>query len=140
MNPQIRNLRIMQSVFVLYAIGLFLFLDRLHPSTVQNTSSQFIWAITAIAIIDLAIGFFIRAAFVGKSHSTDIPYERRVKIWFSGNLVGFAFSLSTCLFGLVIHMLGGSKRIVQILFGLGIVMLLAQNPGEPPEKQPRSIA
>jgi len=140
MNTNTRTLRITQTIFVLYAIGLFFFMGRLKPSVGQDTSSQFLWAVSAIAVIDPIIGFFIRAAILRRSRSMDAPYQQRLKAWVSGNLVGYAFSLSTCLFALVLHMVGARVRWVQVLFGLGIVMLVVQSPGEPPEQQPGPIA
>ena len=140
MNPSSRTLRIAQAVFVLYSIVLFFLMGRLKPSVSQDTSLQFLWAISAIAVIDSIIGFFIRAAILRKSQSMDAPYKQRLKAWFSGNIVGYAFSLSTCLFAFVLHMLGAPERWAQALFGLGILMLVVQSPGTPPEQQPGPIA
>jgi len=132
MNSNSRTLRIAQAFFILYAIGMFFLMGSLKPAAGQSSSPQVLWGISAIAIVDPFLGIFIRAAILGKSRSKDAPYEQRRKAWFSGNLVGFAFSLSTCLFAFVLHMVGAPQHWTQVLFGLGIVMLVVQRPGELP--------
>lgn len=139
MNSRLRSMRITQAVFILYAIGLLFIMARLHPSpAAQGYSLQFFWVIAVIAVVDPAIGFVLRAKLFEKSRSADLPYKQRLQAWYSGNIIGFAFSTATCLFGLVLFFLGGSARWARVLLCFGVIMLLFQNLGEPPEERPGS--
>jgi hypothetical protein len=48
------------------------------------------------------------------------------------NVVRLAIALSTCLFGLVLHITGAPAWLAGSLVGLGIVFIVVVSPGKPP--------
>ena len=135
MTSQAHTIRVVQAGFILYAAGILCLMIFRHPSVLHGPSFPFLLSVTAIALIYPIIGYILRAAILKKSRSMDTPYERRLMAWYSGNIVGFLFSVSTCLFGYLLHMVGARGRWAESLFGLGIVLLVAQRPGKAPERQ-----
>jgi hypothetical protein len=137
MVPQQRTLRIVQIMFVVYAALLFWLMHTIKPTQLPGPLKPIHEAIAAIAVADCLIGIAMRRMFLAGSMRR--PHNSAavdpVKRWFLANVIGFAFAMSTCLFGFVEHMLGAPERLAQALVGLGIAVMIGLMPGQPPSEQ-----
>jgi F0F1-type ATP synthase membrane subunit c/vacuolar-type H+-ATPase subunit K len=124
------TMRVMKYAFVASAF-LFIFVAikvPVQPGPPPNETFQM--AIAAVAIMSLVAGFFLpqMIAQVAQSSSATAELQR----WFTKGVLSLAFFEACILFGLVLHFLHGSVRLVGFLFAAGIVAELIWNPGEPP--------
>lgn len=131
------TLRIMQFLFIAYAALLFWLMDIVKPQEPAGELTMFHKAIAVLAVVDCLIGIGMRRLFlkgaVGKPRNglTVTPIKR----WYTANIIGLAFAMSTCLFGFALHMLSAPDRLAQALIALGIVVMLFMNPGAPPAER-----
>jgi hypothetical protein len=135
-----RNLRIVQFIFLAYAVFLFWLMHIIKPQEPPGGLTVVHKAIAVFAVIDCVIGMVLRRMIMTGSlgRSGNPAAASPVKRWFSANVIGLAFALSTCLFGFVLHMLSAPGRLPQALVALGILVMLFLSPGAPPAEQPGS--
>jgi hypothetical protein len=133
-------LRVMQWVFILYAVLLLWLIRVLKPQEPPGPVSVVHEAIAVLAVIDCLAGFVVRRVVLTGSAGRLSNGARvsPVKRWFTANVIGLAFAMSTCLFGFALHMLSAPDRLAQALVGVGIVAMLFLSPGAPPADQPGS--
>ena len=127
-----RVLRIVRICFIVYAASLFWVLHIIKPQNQTPASPAMYEAIAAVAVADGFIGIFMQRTML-KAKIRPLPNGKvptAVQRWFLANIVRLAFALSTCLFGLVLHMLAAPERLAQALVGLGILYMLV-SPGKP---------
>jgi len=125
-----RMMRVMKYAFVVAAllIAYVAFAIPGRPGPPANQPLQM--AIAIVAISSLVAGFFLPQMIsqVAQSSSTTTDLQR----WFTKGVLSLACFDACILFGLVLHFLHGSVRLVGFLFAAGIVAELIWNPGEPP--------
>jgi hypothetical protein len=129
-----KALRIMQVVFVVFALLLFPQMRYLTPAQPPGPLTLFHKLVALIAIADCVIGIVLQRILI-KNPGESLPIGTVAtpsQRWLIANVVRLAFSLSTCLFGLVIHMTGSPNWLAQGLVGLGILFMVVVAPGKPP--------
>ncbi len=137
MKPQ-KQMRVIQTCFVVYAVLLIGLAYRLPAHTAQKPSLTFQIILGFFAVSCGFYGFRLQRimtraqnrAMQSKSSAT------LLKRWRVGHILRFAFHVSILLYGLVLHMLGGATWLVDTLFAGGMVLLLTWKPGTIPSEAP----
>lgn len=133
-----KMLRIIQIVFIVFGALQFLNVHFMPSNVPTGPLTLFQEMVVVIAVLDNVIGIFLqrtlmkrpgRMPSVGKAAT---PAQR----WLMANVFRLALSLSTCLFGLVLHMVGSQNWLAQSLIGLGVLFMVVVNPGNPPAVEP----
>jgi hypothetical protein len=115
---------------------LFLYLVfKLPPNNTAPPQPAFELIVSAIALINVALGFIlpgfmVRAALRGQSSAQ--PPATPIQRWMSGCVLSLALFQSCNLFGLVLHFVGARVLIVESLFAVGLLAMLFWSPGAPP--------
>lgn len=138
MNPAIRVVRILQISFIV-SVGLFYFVICMIYPAPQSVNTSMQSAIVACAIVSALMGFIGQRVFQ-RAPSQLFPEKQHpilLNRWFAGHILRFATAESVALFGLVLHMLGSSSRLVNIMFMSSLLLLLIWQPGNcPPKNEP----
>ncbi len=132
MVPQHRALRIVKIVFV--AFGLFLFvvlhlMDAHHPAGVLKLTHKMI---AALALADVVLGmvferYFMKAPTGPMANGTVSMVAQR---YFTAHVIRLAFTMSTCLLGLVVHTLGAPRWLGRTLVGVGVLFMMMMRTGK----------
>jgi hypothetical protein len=133
-----RTMRIAQVSFIVYAAALFWIMHFLKPQQPAGELTDFHKIIAGVAAADCLIGIWIRRILLNAPAGKlrDGTIANAAKRWFVANIIGYAFAMSTCLFGLVLHVLGAPDRLAQALVGLGILVMIGYLFGRPPAAEP----
>lgn len=132
-----RVMRIVWFGFVLAGV-MIIYVALTIPSQAANSVDPTIEvAIAAVALVDVVLGFLARGvlARLAKPAPGGSGESAALNRWFSGSMVSLAFIFSCNLFAFVLHMLKARVRLVELLFGVGMISLLLWRPGEPPEAE-----
>ena len=95
--------------------------------------------IAALAVADGFIGIVLKRILM-RAKPRALPNGKMPTAagrWFTANLIRLAFSLSTCMFGLVLHFIGAPERQAQALVVLGILFMFV-SPGKLPAETTES--
>ncbi len=97
-------------------------------------SPAFELVITVVALACIVIGFNTRRFFFRTAGRTsqNSPASVQLRRWMATNIMSLAYFEACILFGLVLHYLRARVRLVELLFGVGIVSMLVWSPGAPP--------
>jgi len=126
-------MRILKLAFIVSGF-LFIFVMFVIPPPGPPAARQFQFAIAAMGLISLAAGFFVprlvteAARPAVENRSLEIERGR----WLTRGILSLAFFEACILCGFMVHMLGGSVRIVALLFAAGIAAEIFWSPGNPP--------
>jgi hypothetical protein len=135
MNPVKFQLRIVQISFII-SVGLFYYvISMIHP-TANAVNSPMQSAIVLCAIVSAYSGFWLQQRFL-RIRSQSLPTESKstpLSRWFAGHILRFATAESVALYGLVLHMLGSSSTLVNVMFICSLLLLLLWQPGTCPPK------
>jgi hypothetical protein len=117
-------------------VGLFYrVISMIHPAAhAVNDSMQSVIVLCAIAS---ALMGFIGQRMFQRTPSQSVPEKQNPSLltrWFAGHIIRFATAESVALFGLVLHMLGSSSTLVNVMFICGLLLLLIWQPGTIPPK------
>ena len=99
------------------------------------------FAITAVAFVDVALGFFLprslmrQAARAPRGKLQTTPVQR----WMTFSVMSLAFFQSCNLLAFFLHTFGASSNIVVVLFAAGMGSLIFWSPGRPPAGAEGSI-
>jgi hypothetical protein len=136
MFPQHRALRIVKICFV--AVGLFLFvvlhwMDAHHPAGPLKLAHKMM---AALALADLVLGivfqrFFMKAPMRPVAHGTAATMAQR---YFTSHIIRLAFTMSTCLLGLVVHTMGAPRWLGRTLVGIGVLFMMIVKTGKTAEE------
>jgi hypothetical protein len=133
MNPKSHVLRIMQVTFII-SVGLFYYVSgTVHPAA-HSVNPTVQWAIVLCAAASALMGFIVQPILL-RGPGQPLPENQnsaRLTRWMSGHILRFATAESVALFGLVLHILGSSSVVVNVLFGSSILLLLFWQPGAIP--------
>lgn len=129
-----RVMRTMKYAFIL-SVLLFISLTIRVPSKAAHHPGQSLeFIIIAMALTNLTVGCAGRSilrrltnANVGRNGNA-APLNQ----WVLANMISFALIESCALFAVVLHMLGGSTKLVGLLFGCALLALFTWNSGAPP--------
>jgi protein-S-isoprenylcysteine O-methyltransferase Ste14 len=133
MNPIARQLRIAQVAFIV-TVGLIYYVSGTVPPVAHSVNSSIQWAIVLCAIASVLAGFIVQRTML-RTPSQFLPAAQHSTVlvkWKAGHILRFATAESAALFGLVLHTLGSSSVLVNILFGSSILLLLFWQPGAIP--------
>ena len=132
--PPTRVMRLIWFGFVLSGVML-IYVEVTIPVRATNTAEPAVELAIAIqALLDVLLGFFARrflARFARPLPGGNVG-SVAINRWFSGNLVSLALIYSCNLFAFALHMLRARPRLVEFLFGVGMISLLLWRPGTPP--------
>jgi len=137
MNPATLQLRILQIAFIVSVMLFYRINYMIHPAAqAVNTSMQLATVLCAIA--------FVLMGFIGQRvllrapspYLSDKQNSILFSRWFVGHLLRFSTAESVALLGLVLHILGSSTALVNIMFISSLILLLIWQPGTcPPQNQ-----
>ena len=99
------------------------------------------YAVTAIALIDLAFGLMARPILVRFAASKgQISKSTSIQRWMIANICSLICLYSCMLFGFVLYIVRARVILVELLFGASLISLLFWRPGTPPngENEPSS--
>jgi hypothetical protein len=138
MNPVIFQLRIMQITFIV-SVGLFYYvICTIHPAP-QSVNPSMQSAIVLCAITSALMGFIVQRIML-RTPSQSLTEKQNSTLfsrWFAGHILRFATAESVALFGVVLHMLGSSSTLVNVMFICSLLLLLIWQPGTcPPKNEP----
>jgi hypothetical protein len=135
MNPVKFQLRIVQISFII-SVGLFYYvISMIHP-TAHAVNSSMQSAIVLCAIASALMGFIVQRMML-RAPSLSLPEKQNSILltrWYAGHILRFAAAESVALFGLVLHMLGSSSTLVNVMFICSLFLLLIWQPGTCPPK------
>ena len=133
MNPVTLQLRIVQISFIM-SVGLFYYVGSMIQPAAHAVNSSMQSAIVLCAIASALMGFIVQHIMLRAP--SQLPPEKQNSIlfnrWFAGHILRFATAESVALFGLVLHMLGSSSTLVNVMFICSLLMLLIWQPGTCP--------
>jgi len=132
-----KMLRIIQIVFVVFGALQFLNVHFIPSNVPTGTLTLFQGLVVVIAVSDNVIGILLQRILVkGPGRISAVGKAATLaQRWLIANVVRLALSLSTSLFGLVLHMTGSPNWLAQALIGLGILFMVVVSPGKPPAEQ-----
>lgn len=130
-------LRIMQAAFVVSVLLFYYVGSMIHPAA-QAVNTSMPRAIVLCAIASVLMGFIGQRVFQ-RTTSQSFPEKQNPSIltrWIAGHILRFATAESVALFGLVLHTLGSSSTLVNVMFISSLLLLLIWQPGIcPPQNQ-----
>ena len=133
MNPVAFQLRIMQIAMMVSVLLIFFFSRTLQPPA-HSVNASMQWSIVLCAIAPALSGFIVQRTML-RAPSQSPPATRNSTLlarWRAGHILRFATAESVALFGLVLHTLGSSSVLVNVLFVSGILLPLLWQPGAVP--------
>ena len=128
---------VMKLAFLLSFAMFIIVVVRTPAPTLQSPNPTLEWSISTIAIISAIVGYFGRG-LLGRmmgSASTNRTTSNPLGLWMTGNVFSLACIEACVLFGVVLHFVGARVRFVELLFSVGIIVLLIWSPGTPPTGQ-----
>jgi hypothetical protein len=139
MDPKTKQAKkiaqILKMFFILAGLMFVYIAFKFPPQRITSTQPAFELIISAVALIDVALGFIlpgvlVRSALRAESgtRQSSTPIQR----WFSGYVLSLAMFESCILFGLVLHFMGSRVLIVEVLAAAGLLAMLIRSPGSPP--------
>ncbi|MDE3200814.1 MAG: hypothetical protein KGN79_07820 [Acidobacteriota bacterium] len=132
-------MRALKASFVVFSF-LLIFLAYKLPSQSASAAETIVeFAISAIALVDVALGFFLPGYLMrqpvrpprGNVQAT--PVQR----WMTCTVLGLAFFESCNLFAFTLHLLGARTVVVGVLFAVGICSMIVWDFGAPPADIPQ---
>jgi len=136
-----RIIRIMKICFLVYGASLILVVYRVPAKVRHPPNSSFELAISLVAIVNVALGFF-PPQFLSKLTARSSASQRAstpLQLWMTRSVSSMALFLSCVLFGLVLHFVGAQLHLVELLFTVGLLSLLFWSPGTPPGTEDEAI-
>jgi hypothetical protein len=137
LDQEQKTLRIVRIASVLAALAYFWVEHTIKPKGGAPPEPIFYESIAAIAIVDGFLGILIQKILL-KVPARPLPNGKvptAAQRWFTASIVRLAFAMSTCLFGLVLHMLLAPERLAQGLMLAGVLFLMVPL-GKPPADDP----
>jgi hypothetical protein len=117
------------------AIVLYAYFVRIIPaSSSEPLSPVFLWSLGILSVVELAVGQAVRSKFIQPAFETlrtkpdDVTSLNR---WRMGVIVSDCLAMSVVLYGLMIHLLGGTDRQVAPFLAAGAVAMLFWWPKQP---------
>jgi len=132
MKPE-RQLRLFQIICTLFLVVCF-FVSGLERRETQGAMTLTQWLIVLAAIYSAVSGFTLQRRILRvrnqsmRSTRRSTPFSR----WKLGNILRLACPISAGLWALVLQLQGGPNWLVNVLFGIGMVLLLIWRPGAAP--------
>ena len=129
-----RQLRLLQIPYVGFALLCFWFAGSL-PSNHSGRATTVVQVLMVlVAIWSAESGFWVQRYLArwGNRPTRSVRSSTPLRRWRAGHLFRLASALSVSLWGLVLHQIGGSAWLADILIGAGLVLLLIWRPGVSP--------
>lgn len=126
-------MRVLKLAFVASAFLFILVVARASVQPGPPVSQQFQLAVAFVGFMCVLAGFLLPQFLFRTTQDTvqNLSAAVRLKRWMAKSLMSLAFFEACILFGLTLHFLHGSTRLVEILFGVGIAAELFWSPGTP---------
>ncbi len=124
MNPALQ-IRIIQFVLIASALSLIP-LIRMQSQPTHSVSATLQLIIVLVAASSAESGFIVQRSLLrarGRSNAST-PLTR----WRAGQIIRLATAFSVILYALVLRILGGSSKLVGLLYVSGLVLLLILRP------------
>jgi hypothetical protein len=133
--PQ-RPLRVAQVICVLFTTTCFLVAHSVIHVTERPLSIEQ-GLVVLLALWTAGSGFSLQHKLthvrVGSGQPPASSRSTPAARWRVGNLMRLATATSVGLWALILHVIGGSSLLVDLLFGLGLALLLIWSPGPSPD-------
>ncbi len=127
-------MRALKASFVVSGFLLIFLVYKLPSQNASAAETTVEFAISAIALVDVALGFFLpgylmrQAERAPRRNVQATPVQR----WMTCTVIGLAFFQSCNLFAFTLHMLGARTTVVGILFAVGLASMILWDFGKPP--------
>jgi hypothetical protein len=132
MNSPERQLRLVQVSEILFIVVCF-FVKRLGPAETDGTFSPGQWLAIVAAIWCAIAGFTVQRKINRRNTRPGKPSRGTpLSRWKTGHLVRLSTAMAVALCGLVLHYSGGPEWVVNVFFGLALLLLLIWRPGATP--------
>jgi hypothetical protein len=127
-------MRVLKYAFVMSAFMFIYIAIEIPVQPNRPVSMQLQMAIAFVGFMSIVAGFFLpRILFqAAECAPQNNSAEAELGRWMTKGIISLAFFNACNLFGLVLHFLHGSVRLVELLFGAGIAAELFWSPGAPP--------
>ena len=146
MESQVKSpaltMRILKFAFVASAFLFILVAVRASVQPGPPISRQFQMAVAFAGVVSVVAGFLLpHFAFqTAQGTAQNLSAAVRLQRWMAKGVMSLAFFEACILFGLTLHFLHGSTRLVEILFGVGIAAEVLWSPGTPPSAEDGTLA
>ncbi|HWA96131.1 MAG TPA: hypothetical protein VG844_16140 [Terracidiphilus sp.] len=137
----VQIIQALKFTFILFGFALIFVAYKL-PSQGESAADMTVeFAISAIALVDIALGFFLPRYLMRQAERTPrgnvqaTPVQR----WMTFGVIGLAFFQSCNLLAFTLHFLGARSTFVVILFTVGMCSMIVWDPGKPPSSVNGSI-
>jgi len=135
MKPIAFTMRVLQVSFIV-SILLFIYVSRMIPPPAHNADVSFQYVIVLCAIVSAIMGFIFQRLMLRAPSQSPISTQKSAPLnrWFAGHILRFATAESVALFGIVLHTIGSSSTLVNLLFGGALILQLTWQPGAIPDQ------
>jgi hypothetical protein len=131
MNTPERQLRMVQVGCILVLLASIRLGLKVQGTTHGSKAVQ--WVFIVLALLCALQGFTLQRRIVSPRPTRKLPPRSTpFTRWKAGNVARLAFATSVGLYGLCLSEFGGVAWQVDVLFGLGMVLLLLWKPGTSP--------
>ena len=130
-------MRILKYAFVVSAFLFILVMKQIPVQPGPPMGRKFEAAIAFVGLVSVVVGFLVprfvfqAAQRTPRKDSTAIQLQQ----WITKGVMSLAFFEACILFGLALHFLHGSVRLVELMFTAGIAAELFWSPGKPPSAE-----
>lgn len=128
-------MRIVKLAFLCSFLMFIFVVIKVPAQSHQSANPAFESIITILALACSVVGYFGKQIFgsLTKRASTNKTTKSNpLSLWMAGNVFSLACIEACVLFGVVLHFVGARVRLVELLFSVGIIVLLIWSPGIPP--------
>jgi hypothetical protein len=133
MSSPERQLRLVQSGLIVFIVVCF-FVSRIGSVETRDAISPLQWLVVVAALWSAVSGFTVQRRINRVRSRSQTPPRRSTPLgrWRTGHLVRLWTATAVGLWGLFLHYLGSPNWLVDVFFGLAMLLLLIWRPGATP--------
>jgi hypothetical protein len=127
-NSSVRSMRIFQSIFLITILG-YAYVAELSSAPAAVVQPVMIGTFSILAVLIVVIAFAFRRRLLPSAiESLQRGDANGVGRWRTANIFSMVLAESVALFGLVLRIMGGSRRVAWPFFIVAIILLLVWTP------------
>lgn len=134
MTAQERSLAILKFAFIVSCLLFLLITLRVPSRSAHAVQPNMERSVAAMAVLELALAFAARPLIARFAAANAGRLRNRAPLapWMYANILSLTMIESSAVFGMVLHLLGGSEKLVGLIFGCALLAFLIWRPGTPP--------